>query len=135
MWVVLNVKNLCASVFCALLLYSAQSFGQRYERDFQEAWCGNKGETEVVLSDRTRVDCLTASHAIEFDWASKWAEAIGQSLYYAIQTQKRAGIVLILKKPSDVRHVRKLETVIEFNALPIDVWLINADWMRFLRPE
>ena len=44
---------------------------------------------EVVMKDGTRCDILTATHAIEVDFAKKWAEAIGQSLNYAMQTGKR----------------------------------------------
>ena len=40
-------------------------------------------------------------HEIEFDFGNKWAESIGQALYDSIQTEKKAGIVLILKKQSD----------------------------------
>jgi len=54
-----------------------------------------EGVIEYRLSDRTRVDCLTDSHAIEYDFSHKWAEAIGQSLHYSLMTGKRAGIVLI----------------------------------------
>ena len=38
---------------------------------------------EVVMKDGTRCDILTSTHAIEVDFAKKWAEAIGQSLNYA----------------------------------------------------
>ncbi len=81
---------------------------KKYEKDYQEAWCKGKGVAEFVLADRTRVDCLTDTHAIEFDWANKWAEAIGQSLYYSFATNKKAGIVIILKKEKDKKHLTKL---------------------------
>ncbi|WP_171018846.1 hypothetical protein ACONUD_00725 [Microbulbifer harenosus] len=52
--------------------------------DYQLPWCETAGGVaEYVLPDRTRVDCLTETHAMEFDFAPKWAEAIGQALYYA----------------------------------------------------
>jgi len=38
------------------------------------------------MPDRTRCDCLAKTHAIEFDFGSKWAESLGQSMYYSIQT-------------------------------------------------
>jgi hypothetical protein len=64
---------------------------------------------EYKLIDDTRVDCLTKTHAIEFDFASKWAEAVGQSLHYSNLTSKTAGIVLIIEKPSDYKHYNKIE--------------------------
>ncbi len=66
----------------------------------------------MVLPDHTRCDCLTRTHAIEFDFGNNWAEAIGQSLYYSIQTGKKAGIALILEKPSDYKYWIRLNTVI-----------------------
>jgi len=100
-----------------------------YEKWYQKNWCDdNNGRTEVIFSDRTRCDCLTATHAIEFDFGSKWAEAIGQSLYYSIQTGKRAGIVLILEHKKDYKYWIRLNTIIEHYNLPIDTWkVVNED--------
>ncbi len=108
---------------CLSLSVGAQE--KKYEKDYQEAWCSGKGVTEFVLSDKTRVDCLTDTHAIEFDWAKKWAEAIGQSLYYSVATNKKAGIVIILKSEKDKKHLTKLYSVIEHNKIEIDVWVIE----------
>lgn len=94
------------------------------ERHYQDANC--KGITEHVLSDRTRVDCLTDTHAIEYDFGRKWSEAIGQSLGYAIETNKRAGIVLILEKKKDYKYWIKLNSIIDYYKLPIDTWKIEA---------
>ena len=47
------------------------------EKWYQVKWCeAQKGQIEVVLKDGTRCDCLTDTHAIEFDFGSQWAEAI-----------------------------------------------------------
>ena len=77
---------------------------------------------EYVLPDSTRCDCLTETHAVEFDFADKWAEAIGQALHYSTQTGKRAGIVLILESEIDHKYWIKLNTTIRYLDLPIDVW-------------
>ena len=70
------------------------------------------GQIEYVLDDKTRVDCLTSSYAIEVDFASKWAESIGQSLHYSIKTDKKAGVLLILEQPHKERkYLRRLERV------------------------
>jgi hypothetical protein len=94
------------------------------ERFYQNAYCiTQNGRTEVVLPNRNRIDCLTASHALEFDFAKKWAEAIGQSLNYAMYTHKKAGIVLIIRKgnKTDMRNYRKLVRTIKYYKLPIEV--------------
>ena len=112
-----------------LVCVSVPAYGKRlhHERWYQEKWCAEQGgQTEVVLADRTRCDCLTRTHAIEFDFAPKWAEAIGQALYYSLQTGKRAGIVLILEKPTDYKYWIRLNTVIKQFELPIDVWQMES---------
>ena len=41
------------------------------EKWYQEKWCeAQKGQVEVVLPDGTRCDCVTDTHAIEFDFGS-----------------------------------------------------------------
>jgi len=108
-----------------IILFTPMANGKKlhYERWYQERWCAaNGGQTEVVFPDRTRCDCVTGSHAIEFDFGKKWAESIGQALYYSIQTGKRAGVVLILEKDSDYKYWIRLNTIIEHFKLPIDTW-------------
>lgn len=97
---------------------------ESYYRDQFAAKIG--GKVEVTAPDRTRCDILTETHAIEVDWSHKWAEAIGQSLNYAFQFDRRAGIVLILKKPKDRRHLIRVESIIRHYKLPIDVWEVRA---------
>ena len=79
------------------------------EKDYVNAYC--KGQIEYRLPDRTRVDCLTDEYAIEFDWGYKWAESIGQSLYYAKMTGKKPAVGLILKSPKDIRYIERINKV------------------------
>ncbi len=96
------------------------------EKWYQEKWCTEQGgEIEVVLPDKTRCDCVTDTHAIEFDFGNGWAEAIGQSSYYSIQTKKKAGIVLILESIKDRKYWIRLNTTIEYFNLPIDTWTVR----------
>ncbi|MDQ6961482.1 MAG: hypothetical protein Q9M28_02980 [Mariprofundaceae bacterium] len=124
-----SILILCLS----LLLLSACDKDEKkktklHEADYQNYWCEQQdGETEQVLSDRTRCDCITDSHAIEVDFAKKWAEAIGQSIHYARLTDKKAGILLIMKSKKDQKHYKKLMDNIEFYQLPIQVWTIHKD--------
>ena len=55
-----------------------------------------------------------------------WSEAVGQSAYYAIQTGKKAGIVLILETMKDRKYWIRLNTTIEHFNLPIDTWSIGS---------
>ena len=69
------------------------------EADYVHAWCPAQPgylEIEHRLPDKTRIDCLTETMAIEVDWAKKWAEGVGQAIYYGSMTGKRAGVALIM---------------------------------------
>ena len=86
-----------------ILILSAQSCDAKRlhkEADYQNFWCKcHNGITEYKNQDYTRVDCLTETHAVEFDFANKWHESIGQALHYSVMTGKRAKVVLILDDP------------------------------------
>lgn len=114
----------------AVLIFLAPAISQAAskhpEKYYQESWCAEQGgQAEVALSDNTRADCITSTHAIEFDFGKKWAEAIGQSLYYSFQTGKRAGVVLILENAKDRKYWIRINSVIQHFSLPIDTWAIG----------
>lgn len=96
-------------VMVFLFLYSATAFAAHKmpERTYQKMYCPYNAE--VKLSDNTRVDCLTDRYAIEFDFAPKWAEALGQSLHYARMTGRTPAIFLILEHETDMRYVKRLK--------------------------
>ncbi len=117
-----------ALIFIMLLIFPSLLLAKREhpEKWYQERWCREQGgKIEVVLPDRKRCDCLTDNYAIEFDFGSNWAEAIGQSIYYSLQTEKRAGIVLILETLKDRKYWIRLNTTIEHFNLPIDTWNVG----------
>ena len=96
------------------------------EKWYQDKWCAeNKGQAEVVLADQTRCDCITESNAVEFDFARKWYEAMGQALYYSMLTGKRAGIVLIIESESDLKCFERMKSTIEYFNLPVDYWTVG----------
>ena len=80
------------------------------------------GRKEAVLWDLTRVDCLAKDYAIEFDFAKKWAEAVGQSLYYSKMTGKAPAIALILTNITDYKYLKRIERLDN----DIKVFLIKA---------
>lgn len=109
------------------------------EKEYQQVWCDRAGgKTEVTVQASIenaaetglepgarvagRVDCLTEEYAIEFDFASKWAEAIGQSLFYRMMTGKKAGIVLILEERKDITYWVQLNWIIKHYGLEIKTW-------------
>lgn len=95
------------------------------ERYYQNEWCSKwGGRAEYLLADKTRVDCLTKTYAVEFDFAPKWAEAVGQSLYYSKMTGKQAAIVLILEKESDFKYFARAKYLAEDNN--IQLWYVKS---------
>ncbi len=85
------------------------------ESSFQHAHCSSiNGIEEFELPDKTRVDCLTEEYAIEYDFANKKYEAVGQVLHYAVMTGKKPKIVLILDnkyKEKQMYYVRRLQKI------------------------
>ena len=96
------------------------------EKWYQNKWCvEHQGQAEVVLPDGTRADCLTDTHAVEFDFGQKWAEAIGQALYYGLQTGKKPGVVLIMEDEKDLKFWLRLNSTIEHFRLPVKTWKLT----------
>jgi len=92
------------------------------EKYYQNIYASNlDGQMEVVFSDRSRCDIVTSTHAIEVDYASKYKEAITQSLHYSNMSGKRAGIILIDEKGLDSHYIDSAKKDIKVNHLPIDV--------------
>jgi hypothetical protein len=97
------------------------------ERPYADEWAAaNGGRVEKKLPDGDRADVLTKTHAIEVEFAPAWKEALGQSLSYAFITNKRAGIVLIIRDKKERSFLLRLTSVILHYRLPIDVWQTGA---------
>ena len=100
-----------------------------FEDDYVKYHC--KGEVEYYLPDRAFVDCLTETHAIEYDYGKKWAESLGQALYYSAATGKKPGIVLIVEPETKDRYLTRLNKAISIipckpsEAPCIDIWTIE----------
>ena len=115
------------SYFLFLLFFMSlpvQAKRMHYEATYQNKWCTEMcGKQEYELDDKTRVDCLTKTHAIEFDFANKVYEGIGQSLYYGIKTKKKPGIVLIVENPEkEQKYIKRMIKVARKKG--IDCWIM-----------
>ena len=113
-----DVKQVPQNLYETQIMPVAQN-----EAFYVSNWCDSSfGHREYVLSDKTRVDCLTKDYAIEFDFAKKWAESVGQSLYYAKMTNKMPAVALILTDENDWKYVKRVEKI-DHN---IKIFLIKA---------
>ena len=123
---VLEVMRILTALLITLIAFApAEAKRLHYEKTYQKHFCYEiGGGIEFTLLDKSgRVDCITKDYAIEADFADKWAESIGQALYYGLMTDRQPGILLILEQQSDHRHLDKLLKVAEkYN---IRVWTIT----------
>ena len=98
------------------------------EADYVNSVCPKiKGVIEYPLDDGSRVDCETNIYSIEFDFGKKWAEAIGQALYYSSKTGKKAGIFLIIVKKRDWNNLEKIKRVIKTQGIDVKIWTISPE--------
>ena len=106
------------------------------ERYYQNIFCNQvNGIMEYKLKDNTRVDCLTNDYAIEVDFDTKWSESIGQSLYYGLSTNKKAGVLLITEDTQKgIKYLTRLYRVAKEHNITIWVINANADIFKF-RPK
>ena len=100
-------------LFSMLLIGCSTHTKNKYHEKHYQALLCNKlhGKMEYVLADRTRVDCLTLEYAIEVDFAKKWAESVGQSLYYAQMTDKKPAVGFIMNSEKDGRYFKRLDAL------------------------
>lgn len=92
-----------------------------YQENVATKW---KAQTEVKVANG-RVDIVGKNYATEVEFADKWKEAIGQALWYAMQTNKQPGIVIICETPEDNIHAIRLRSVINNSKLDIKVWIYS----------
>ena len=102
------------------------------ELSYQHTWCAkNNGIEEYKNNDLTRVDCLTKYNAVEFDFANKWAENIGQALHYQKMTGKKGKVVLILENPEKemiyFKRVKDLAEIYNFDAEYVTSKILNLN--------
>ena len=120
------MKRLILIIIILFIFYPAYAAHIHKEKYYQDKWCkANNGVMEYVLDDKTRVDCLTIDYAVECDFSYKWAESVGQTLYYAIRTGKLPGVVLIMENIGDGKYLERLETVAK--QYGIKIWVMKGE--------
>lgn len=112
-----------------LLLLVNTCFAQN-EAYFIDRITAKLGGQQEVKVENGRVDIVTSEYAIEVEWAEKWKHSIGQCLWYALQTNKKPGIILIIKTTEDRKHGIRLQSAIDFAGLTdkVKVWFYPEDF-------
>ena len=120
------MKRVLVVLITLLFALPAWAGHRHLEKEYQAKWCAAcGGTTEVRLLDKARVDCVTDEYAVEFDFGFKWAESVGQALYYAEKTGLKPGIVLILERPSDSRYLDRINALAP--KFGITVWTMTPE--------
>ena len=115
-------------IFLFLSSFAKNSKAHKFfEKDYQKYWCDcHNGTIEYTLPDKTRVDCVIENYAIEFDFAPKWAEAIGQALYYSLILKKSPAVVLICENyKKDCKYIDRIKVVCK--KYGITLWFITPE--------
>ena len=85
-------------VGCALILSSPHNAAEKTELHWIKFLSKRLGgEAEYRTPDGSRVDILTDTEAWEVEHPHKWKEAVGQAHFYALATNRKPGIILLLK--------------------------------------
>lgn len=74
-----------------------------------------------------RIDIALAWHAVEIDWAYKWAEGVGQALFYGLRTGTKAVVLLLIDTPAGRRHADNARLVAKNNTPPLAVWTFDTN--------
>jgi len=115
-------------ILVLLLVISTPVFGALHtESWYQDRECIN-GEKEFMNVDRTRTDCYInlngESINIEYDYAHKWYECIGQALHYTTLNGGRARCVLIVESLDAVKYVDRAQRTVNHHNIPVELEFI-----------
>lgn len=96
------------------------------EAVYQDYWCSQRnGIQEYKLTDKSRVDCLLPDMAVEFDFAKKRDECLGQALRYGAYTKKTPACVLIVEKRKEFKYYYQLRYTIQKKGLDVKLFTIT----------
>lgn len=126
-----NIMRKLKNMASALLLL-ASLIGSAQSESFYVDWLNNhefRGQTEVMLPNG-RADIVNSVYAIEVEWASNWKHSIGQALWYGLQTNRKPGIVLIMKDISERKYGVMLQSALDYASITdkIQVWFYPEDF-------
>ena len=98
------------------------------EIEVQQRYCDGLPMNQQ-LRDGSEVDCLINDFAVEVDFSSSWAQAIGQSLHYARITEARPAIILVCNEGTRQvtcdKHLARLQETLVYWRIGMLVWYCN----------
>ena len=101
------------------------------ESEYQNYWCNKRGGIqEYKLNDFSRVDCMLPDMAVEFDFARKRDECLGQALRYGAYTQKQPACVLIVERKKYFKYYYQLKYTIQHQNLDVKLYTVTPSELR-----
>jgi hypothetical protein len=89
----------------------SNDWNENEHADFIQTLIGGVREYSV---ESGRIDLLTDEYAFEIEWANKWKDAIGQAIWYGLQTNKKPGIILLLKSKENYKYYIQLNSALTY---------------------
>lgn len=114
--------------------YCQQKISEKNYSLYIQSLIGGKREVAIPSG---RVDLVTEDYAFEIEKANKWKHSIGQSLWYALNTNKNPGIILIIEEPKDNKYMIQLNTALEYADLSdkIQVYVFPLDFEELIKTK
>lgn len=111
-----------------------QNWSEKDYSDYIQSLIGGEREFHVKGG---RIDLLTNEFAFEIEWANNWKESIGQSMWYALNSNKKPAIILLLKKKEDYKFFIQLNTALEYAKIDslISVYLFPNDFKELINKQ
>ena len=80
---------------------------------------------------------MTEEYAFEVEWANKWKHSIGQSIWYGLQTNKKPGIILLMRSKEDYKYFIQLNTALNYANLSdqVKVYLFPNDFQEKIESD
>jgi len=108
-----------------LLLVATPAFATLHvESWYQDRECTD-GVKEYMNEDNTRTDCYIRTSSelvnIEYDFAHKWYECIGQAMHYATLNGGTARCVLIVEDMSEIKYIDRAQRTVNHFNLPVEL--------------
>ena len=141
-----NLLNFTVVLSSTLCLTAFVHLDQQDRSSWHEVdWVQHLAETEYGIEDGSdsleirlfngkRIDLIWSDYAIEVDWANKFPEGIGQSLYYAAVTHRKPAVLLLVKNPiKDQKYIEQALVVCRSNEPRIRLWAYDTTQSKFMR--
>ena len=106
------------------IVFGLINTAQATEEEIRDCLCQGM-DKNVSLGGGAEADCANKKQAVKVSATEEWADALGQALRYAAQTDRSAKIILYCRQNSSngscTSQTRNLQSTIAAFSLPIEI--------------